>query len=129
MATRTIISTSNAPAAVGPYSQAIRVGDMLYTSGQIAIDPATGEMSTGDVQAQAEQALRNLAAVLEAGGSSMKAVVKTMVFLADMADFKPMNEVYARHFGDALPARSCVAAAALPLGAKFEIEAIGLVSE
>ena len=129
MATRTIISTSNAPAAVGPYSQAIRVGDMLYTSGQIAIDPATGEMSTGDVQAQAEQALRNLAAVLEAGGSSMKAVVNTMVFLADMADFKPINEVYARHFGDALPAHSCVAAAALPLGAKFEIEAIGLVSE
>jgi 2-iminobutanoate/2-iminopropanoate deaminase len=73
--------------------------------------------------------LRNLAAVLEAGGSSMQGVVKTMVFLADMADFKPMNEVYARHFGDALPARSCVAAAALPLGAKFEIEAIGLVSE
>lgn len=129
MSQRTIISTPHAPAAVGPYSQAVRVGQFVYTSGQIAIDPATGVMSNGDVQAQAELALSNLRAVLEAGGSSMANVIKTMVFLSDMDDFKAMNAVYARHFGDALPARSCVAAAALPLGAKFEIEAIGMVDD
>lgn len=121
---RQIIATEAAPAAVGPYSQAIRVGAMLFTSGQIAIDPATGTMSNGDVAEQAEQALRNLAAVLEAGGSSMERVIKTTVFLTTMDHFKPMNAVYERHFGASLPARSCVAAAELPLGALFEIEAI-----
>lgn len=120
------IETDHAPAAIGPYSQAIGAGDLLYTAGQIPLDPATMSMVGGDVTAQTEQVLRNLAAVLVAGGSGLDRVVKTTVFLADMGDFAAMNEVYARHFGDHRPARSAVEAAALPKGALVEIEAVAV---
>ena len=120
------IETDRAPAAIGPYSQAIGAGDLLYTAGQIPLDPATMSMVGGDVTEQTEQVLRNLAAVLEAGESGLDRVVKTTVFLADMGDFAAMNEVYARHFGDHRPARSAVEAAALPKGALVEIEAVAV---
>ncbi|MCB0030126.1 MAG: Rid family detoxifying hydrolase, partial [Anaerolineales bacterium] len=100
MTKKNIISTEKAPAAVGPYSQAIRIGKLLYTAGQIALVPATGKMLEGDVSAQAEQVLNNLTAVLEAGGSSLANVVKTTVFLTDMGNYAAMNEVYSRFFGD-----------------------------
>lgn len=122
-----IIATENAPAAVGPYSQAVRVGDLVYTAGQIALDPASMTLVQGDVQAQAEQVLTNLQAVLEAAESSLDNVVKTTVFLVDMGDYKAVNEVYARYFSNAKPARSAVAVAALPLGAQVEIEAVAIV--
>jgi 2-iminobutanoate/2-iminopropanoate deaminase len=125
---RQIVSTDRAPAAIGPYAQANRVGDMLYTSGQIPLDPATGELVRGGIEEQAERALENLKAVVEAGGGSMDGVIKTTVFLKDMNDFAKMNEVYARYFtGGALPSRSAVAVAALPRGALVEIEAIALI--
>ena len=123
---RTIISTTNAPAAVGPYSQAIRIGDLVFTAGQIGIDPATGKIEGHTVEDQAHQVLRNLRAVLEAAGSGLDRVVKTTVFLADIKDFKAMNAVYATYFPSEPPARSAVQAAALPLGALVEIEAIAL---
>ncbi|MCB8958991.1 MAG: RidA family protein [Ardenticatenales bacterium] len=129
MTKKNIISTENAPAAVGPYSQAVRIGKLLYTAGQIALVPATGKMLEGDVSAQAEQVLNNLTAVLEAGGSSLANVVKTTVFLTDMGNYAAMNEVYSRFFGDSKPARSAVAVAALPLGALVEIEAVALVDK
>ena len=122
-----IIATDKAPAAVGPYSQAVRVGKMLYTAGQVAIDPAAGKMIAGDVTAQTEQVMSNLQAVLEAAGTSLDKVVKSTVFLADMADFAAMNAVYAKRFGDNRPARSTVAVAGLPLGALVEIEVIALI--
>jgi len=121
-----IISTEHAPAAVGPYSQAVRVGKMLYTAGQIPLDPATGRLVEGDIAAQTEQVLRNLAAVLEAAGSSLKDVVKTTVFLKDMSNFGPMNAVYGRYFDKKAPARSTVEVAALPLDAQIEIEAVAI---
>ena len=124
-----IIHTEKAPAAVGPYSQAVRIGQLVYTAGQIALDPATGQLVEGDVQAQTEQVLQNLQAVLAASGSSLKNVVKTTVFLQDMGDFKAMNEVYGRFFGKNPPARSAVQVAALPLGAQVEIEAVALVKK
>ena len=120
------IETDGAPAAIGPYSQGIAVGELLYTAGQIPLDPATMTMVGSDVAEQTEQVLTNLAAVLQAGGSGLDRVVKTTVFLADMGDFAAMNEVYARHFGDHRPARSAVEAAALPKGALVEIEAVAL---
>ena len=123
MSTKTI-HTDRAPAAIGPYSQAIAANGFLFTAGQIAIDPATGQVVDGDVVAQSERVLANLRAILEAGGSSMSDVVKTTVFLADMADFPRMNEVYAKAFGQARPARSTVQAAGLPRGVLVEIEAI-----
>jgi 2-iminobutanoate/2-iminopropanoate deaminase len=123
------IETDRAPAAIGPYSQAIGAGDLLYTAGQIPLDPRTMSMVGGDVTEQTEQVLLNLAAVLEAGGSGLDRVVKTTVFLADMGDFAAMNEVYARHFGDHRPARSAVEAAALPKGALVEIEAVAVRGE
>ena len=119
------ISTNNAPAAIGPYAQAVKTGGMIYTSGQIALTPE-GEMVEGDVQAQTEQVFKNLQSVLEAGGSSLQRVVKTTVFLADMADFARMNAVYERYMGDHRPARSTVQAAGLPKGARVEIECIAL---
>ncbi|MCL1846568.1 MAG: RidA family protein [Coriobacteriia bacterium] len=126
--TRQVIATSKAPAAIGPYAQANRVGNLVFTSGQIPLDPATGEIVGATAADQAEQAIQNLACVLEAAGSSLDAVVKTTVFLQDMEDFAQMNLVYARFFtGEALPSRSAVAVAALPKGALVEIEAIGLV--
>jgi 2-iminobutanoate/2-iminopropanoate deaminase len=124
---RQVVKTANAPEAIGPYSQAIRLGGLLFTSGQIALEPATGKLKDGDVSAQAEQALSNLAAVLEAGGSSLDRVVKATIFLKDMADFAAVNQVYAKCFGVSLPARSCVEVARLPRDAKVEIEAIAAV--
>jgi len=117
------ITTTDAPAAIGPYSQAVRAGNMLYTSGQIPLDPATGAMCGDDITAQAERVMQNLAAVLAAGGSSFDRVVKTTCFLADMADFAAFNAVYSRYITSA-PARSCVAVAALPKGALVEVEVI-----
>ncbi len=119
-----IIHTDAAPAAIGPYSQAVRAGDFVFTAGQIGLDPATGEMVPGGVEAQTRQALRNLQAVLEAAGASLHQVVKTTVFLADMNDFAAMNAVYATFFAAEPPARSAVQAAALPKGALVEIEAV-----
>ena len=119
-----IISTENAPGAIGPYSQAIKTGGMIYCSGQIPIDPITGEFVSNDVGEQTEQVLKNLDAVLRAGGSTLGDVVKTTVFLADMGDFAAMNDVYARFFTDNKPARATVQAARLPRDARVEIECI-----
>jgi 2-iminobutanoate/2-iminopropanoate deaminase len=118
------VHTDGAPPAIGPYSQAIVCGDFVFTAGQIALDAETGQMVGEDAPTQAERALRSLAAVLQAAGSSMKSVVKCTVFLADMGDFAAVNEVYARHFDEPYPARSAVQVAALPKGARVEIEAI-----
>lgn len=126
MVTKEIISTDKAPGAIGPYSQAIKAGGMLFVSGQIPIDTATGEFVQGGVVEQTEQVLKNLSAVLEAGGSSIDNVVKTSVFLADMNDFAAMNEVYAKYFDANKPARATVQAAALPRGARVEIECIAV---
>ena len=120
---RTAISTAQAPAAIGPYSQAICADGYLFCSGQLGLDPATGDFVAGDVGAQAEQALRNLGAVLEAAGLTFADVVKTTIFLADMADFAAVNGVYGRFVTDPPPARSTVAVAALPKGGRVEIEA------
>ncbi|OGU14328.1 MAG: deaminase [Gemmatimonadetes bacterium RIFCSPLOWO2_12_FULL_68_9] len=121
-----IIATDKAPRAIGPYSQAILVGNVIYTAGQIALDPGTMQIVGQDVAEQTDRVLRNLAAVLEQAGSSLQHVVKTTVFLADMADFPAMNEVYARHFGDHRPARSTVAVRTLPKDARVEIDAVAL---
>ena len=123
------VKTSNAPAALGPYSQAIKVGEFVYTSGQVAIDPATGEFIGGDIAEQTERVLKNVAAVLEAAGSNLDQVVKTLVFLADMNDFAAMNEVYRKFFTGAPPARSTVQAARLPKDARIEIEAVALITK
>lgn len=123
------IQTDRAPAAIGPYSQAIRAGGFVFASGQIPIDPATGEFVKGGVAEQTEQVLKNLGAVLEAAGSGLDKVVKTTVFLADMKEFAQMNEVYAKFFTGAPPARATVAAAGLPRDARVEIEAVALISE
>ena len=117
------IHTHSAPAAIGPYSQAVAVNGLLFTSGQIAIDPATGEVVTGGIEAQTERICVNLKAVLEEAGTSLKRVVKTTCFLADMGDFAAFNGVYGKHFTEK-PARSCVAVKALPKGVLAEIEAI-----
>lgn len=127
MMQRTPLSTDRAPAAIGPYSQAIRCGDFLFCSGQVPLDPRTGEMVGSTTAEQTEQVLRNLRGVLEAAGTSLERVVKTTVFLADMAEFQEFNEVYARHFPQEPPARSTVQAAGLPRAARVEIEAIALV--
>ena len=123
-AVKVIISTDGAPRAIGPYSQAIRAGELVFASGQIPIDPVTGEFVPGGIAEQTEQVLRNLAAVFEAAGVTMKQVVKTTVFLVDMDDFAAMNEVYGRFFGSEPPARATVQAARLPRDARVEIEAI-----
>lgn len=119
-----IIATAEAPAAIGPYSQAVRVGDFIYTAGQIALDPATGVLVEGDVTAQTQRVLQNLQAVLAAAGAGFDQVVKTTVFLRFIGDFAAMNEVYAQYFGDSKPARSTVAVSALPRKARVEIEAV-----
>lgn len=119
-----IVETDRAPAAIGPYAQAVTVDGWIFCSGQIPLDPASGEMVSGDVAAQTELVLANLAAVLEAAGASLSRVVKTTVFLSDMGHFAAMNEVYARHFGDHRPARATVAAAGLPKGVDVEIECV-----
>ncbi len=125
---KTIIHTDNAPAAVGPYSQAIRAGDFVYTAGQIALDPETMKISGETVAEQTDRVLRNLQAVLETAGSSLDNVVKTTVFLADINDYKEVNVVYAKYFANSKPARSAFAVAALPLGALVEIEAVAIVT-
>jgi len=122
-----IISTTNAPQAIGPYSQAVKVGDFVYTSGQIPINPATGELIADDIQKATKQVLENVKAVLEAAGVSLENVIKTTVFVKDMNDFKAVNEIYAQYFNQNPPARSCVQAAKLPLDALVEIEAIAVV--
>ncbi|MCA9902428.1 MAG: RidA family protein [Anaerolineae bacterium] len=123
----TAIKTDNAPAAVGPYSQGIIVNGMIFTAGQAGLVPGTGKLIEGGIREQTMQTLRNIQGVLEAGGASLNRVVKTTVFLQNMADFPAMNEVYATFFGDQLPARSTVEVAKLPLGALVEIEAIALI--
>ncbi len=120
------IQTSGAPAAIGPYSQAIASSTLVFASGQIALDPASGQLVEGDVRAQTRQALHNLSAVLEAAGSSLGQVVKTTVFLVAMADFTAMNEVYGEFFASDPPARSTIAVAELPRNARVEIEAVAL---
>ena len=120
------VATEKAPATIGPYSQAVITGGLVYTSGQIAIDPATGNLVEGDVRAQSEQVMNNLGAVLAAAGTSYESAVKTTCFLADIADFAVFNEVYGRYFTEK-PARSCVAVAALPKGALVEVEVIAKV--
>ena len=122
-----IVHTDHAPAAVGPYSQANIVGNLVFTAGQIPLVPETGKMLDGDVAAQADLALKNLKAVLEAAGSSLENVVKATVFLNDINDFATVNGVYAKYFTRDFPARSAVQVAALPLGALVEIEAIALI--
>ncbi|TVM36828.1 RidA family protein [Oceanidesulfovibrio marinus] len=118
------ISTEKAPKAVGPYSQAVKTGNLLFVSGQLPIDPATGSMVEGTIQDKTRRSLTNLAAVAEAGGTSLKNAVKVTVFLADIADFAAANEVYKEFFESPFPARSAVQVAALPLGGQIEIEAI-----
>jgi len=125
--TRTVISTDKAPAAVGPYSQGIQIGHFLFTAGQLGMDPATGKLVEGGVEAQTRQALTNLSAVLEAGGTSLAHVIKTTVFLQDIQDFQAMNGVYAQFFTADPPARSAVEVAALPLGGLVEIEAVAAI--
>ena len=121
-----IIETKNAPAAIGPYSQAIVIGDLVYTSGQIPINPVSGQIEADDIKAQAEQVIGNLSAVLDAAGSSLEDAVKTTCFLANMKDFADFNEVYAKYF-TWKPARSCVEVYSLPKGALVEIEVIAAV--
>jgi 2-iminobutanoate/2-iminopropanoate deaminase len=124
MMTKETISTDKAPGAIGPYSQAIKVGDLVFCSGQIPIDPVTGEFVSQDVAEQTKQVLKNLSAVLEAAGSGLGKVVKTTVFLADMGDFAAMNGVYAEFFSENKPARATVQAARLPRDARVEIDCI-----
>ena len=119
-----VISTKQAPAAIGPYSQAIQVGNLVYTSGQIPIDPATGTFVEGGIKEQTRQSLSNVRAILEEAGLTMANVIKTTVFLADMADFAEMNAVYAEFFTEPYPARSAVAIKTLPKGALIEIEVV-----
>lgn len=121
-----IIATDRAPKAIGPYSQAVRAGNLVFASGQIPINPATGEFVAGGIAEQTEQVLRNLTAVFEAAGLNLNQVVKTTVFLLDMDDFTVMNEVYARFFGQQPPARATVQASRLPRDARVEIEAIAV---
>jgi len=126
MTALSVVATQQAPQAIGPYSQAIVVDRLVFTAGQVALDPETGALVGQSVTEQTEQVLKNLTAVLVAAGSSLGQVVKTTVFLADMADFAAMNEVYARRFGAHKPARSTVQAAGLPKGARVEIDAIAV---
>jgi 2-iminobutanoate/2-iminopropanoate deaminase len=123
----TPIQTKDAPAAIGPYSQAIRSGDLVFMSGQVPIDPKTGDLVEGDIALQTERVMDNLAAVLAAAGGGFENVVKTTIFLVDLGDFQAVNQVYAKRFPSAPPARSTVQVAALPKGARVEIEAIARI--
>jgi 2-iminobutanoate/2-iminopropanoate deaminase len=125
---RTQVETNGAPGAIGPYSQGIRAGELVFTAGQVGADPATGTLADG-VAAQADRALRNLTSILDAAGSSLDRVVKTTIFLVDLADFATVNEVYASHFSAPYPARSTVAVRALPKDALVEIEAIAIAPD
>ena len=124
-----IVATDKAPGAVGPYSQAVRGGDLVYTAGQLGIVPGTSEFAAEDIEGQTRQALQNLQAVLEASGSCLAHVLKTTVFLADMGEFARMNSIYAEFFPEAPPARSAVQAAGLPLGGRVEVEAVALACD
>lgn len=123
---REVIATPEAPQAIGPYSQAIRVGGLVFVSGQIPLDPRTGQLVAGGVEEQTRRVLLNIQAILEAAGLSLKNVVRTTVFLTDLADFPKMNEVYAEFFPESPPARTTVQAAALPRGARVEVDAIAV---
>ncbi|MBU3098448.1 MULTISPECIES: RidA family protein [Clostridium] len=123
---KNIINTNNAPAALGPYSQAVKVGNVLYTSGQLAINPVTGEFINDDIKKATAQSLENVKAILEEAGSSLDKVVKTLVFLKDMDDFAQMNEIYSKYFITNPPARSCIQAGKLPKDALVEIEVIAI---
>ena len=124
---RQTVRTENAPAAIGPYSQAVVSGGFLFCSGQIPLDPATGKMVEGGIEEQTERVLRNLAAVLESGGGSLRSVVKTTVYLVDLSDFRGMNEVYGRFFPENPPARATVEVAKIPAGALVEIDAVASI--
>jgi len=124
---RTIINTEKAPAAIGPYSQAVKTETMVFVSGQLAFDPATGNLVTDDIKAEARQAMNNLKTILEASGSSLEKVVKTTLFIKNMGDFPLINEIYGEFFTKDFPARACVEVARLPRDAHFEIEAVGLL--
>ncbi len=126
---KTIIATDKAPAAIGPYSQAVKVGNLLFTSGMIPIDPATNTLVEGGIEVQAERALINVKALLEESGSSLDKVVKTVVFIKDMNDFAKVNEIYAKYFTKDFPARSCVEVARLPKDVLIEMEAIAEVDD
>ncbi len=123
---REIIATQNAPAAIGPYSQAVQVGDFVYTAGQIPLVPETGKLIEGGIEEQTRQVMQNLAHILEAAGSSLAQVVKTTIFVTNLADFAAINKVYGSFFASDPPARSTVQVAALPLGANIEIEAVAI---
>jgi 2-iminobutanoate/2-iminopropanoate deaminase len=125
---KSAIQTDAAPAAAGPYSQGIRAGDLVFTAGQLGIDPATGELVGDDASTQADRALTNLAAILDAAGSAMDRLVKVTVYLADIADWPTVNEVYVRHVPEPFPARSAFAVRDLPKGARVEIEAVATIS-
>jgi 2-iminobutanoate/2-iminopropanoate deaminase len=120
------IETTNAPRAIGPYVQAVRANGFIFVSGQIALDPETGKVVEGDIEAQTDRVLKNIAAILEAAGSGLENVVKTTVYLADLGDFQQMNQVYGQYFVDWKPARATVEVSRLPLGVKVEIDAIAL---
>lgn len=122
-----VISTSGAPAAVGPYSQGIKFGNMLFTAGQVPLDPATGKMIEGDISAQATRVMESLKAILEEAGTNFDNVVKTTVFMADLGHYKAFNDVYASYFNEAPPARSAFQVAGLPLGALVEVEMIAVI--
>ena len=126
---RQVVKTGRAPEAIGPYSQAIKAGGFVFVSGQIPIDPETGQFVSGGIAEQTRQVMKNLAAVLDAAGSDLQLVVKTSVFLADMEEFAAMNEVYGKFFGDEPPARATVQAVRLPRDARVEIEAVALLRE
>ena len=119
-----IVATPKAPAAIGPYSQAIRIGDFLYTSGQISLDPETMKMITGNIEIETEKVLKNIDAILKADGLDLNNIIKTTVYLTDLSEFTRMNQVYEKFFSETKPARACVQVAALPKGAKVEIDAI-----
>ena len=124
---REIVASKDAPAAIGPYSQAVKCGDLVFTAGQIGLDPATGTLVEGGIAAETERVLLNLAAVLAQAGSSMERVLKVTIFMADMGEFGAMNEVYARFFPSSPPARSAIEAAALPKGVQVEMECVAVV--
>ncbi len=127
--TLSVISTDAAPAAIGPYSQGVVAGNLLFISGQIPLDPATGELLEGSIEEKAERIIKSIGAIAEAAGAGLNRVVKTTIFLADMADFTAVNDVYARHFSDPLPARSTVQVAGLPKGVAIEMEAVVCLPE
>lgn len=124
---REIISTNHAPAAVGPYSQAVKVGGFVFTAGQIPLDPVSGKLVTGGIEAETQRVMQNLSAVLTAAGTGLQNVVKTTIFVTDISDFATVNQVYGSYFGGSPPARSTVQVAALPLGAHVEIEMVAML--